>query len=44
MYNVKKAKLHHSGFDTVKVILLRTIRDERIDILDLMSKGDEYHL
>ena len=44
MFNVKREKLHHLGFDTLKTLLLRTIRDEWIDILDLMSRGDVYQL
>ena len=42
MYNVKRVKLHHLGFDTLKTLLLRTIRDEWIDLLNLMSGGDVY--
>lgn len=37
MHNVKREKLHHLGFDTPKTLLLRTIRDEWIDLLNLMS-------
>ena len=47
MYNVKREKLHHLAFDTLKTLLLKTIRDEWIDLLDLMSIGDvhtSYHL
>ena len=44
MYNLKREKLHHLGSDTLKTLLLRTIRDEWIDLLDLMSRGDVYHL
>ena len=44
MYNVKREKLHHLGFDTLKTLLLRTIRDEWIYLLNLMSKGDVYQL
>jgi len=44
MYNVKMEKLHHLGSDTLKTFLLRTIRDEWIDLLDLMSKCDVYQL
>ena len=44
MYNVKREKLHHLGSDTLKTLLLRTIRDEWIDLLDLMSRGDVYQL
>ena len=28
MYYVKREKLHHLGFDTLKALLLRKIRDE----------------
>ena len=44
MYNVKREKLHHSGCDTLKALLLITIRDEWIDLLDLMCRGDVYQL
>ena len=44
MYNVKREKLHHLGFNTLKTFLLRTIRDEWIDLLNLMSKGYVYQL
>ena len=44
MYNVKREKLHHLRYDTLKTLLLRTIRDEWIDLLDLMSRGDVYQL
>ena len=44
MYNVKREKLHHLGSDTLKTLLLRTIRDEWINLLDLMSRGDVYQL
>jgi len=44
MHNVKRGKLHHLGSETLKTLLLRTIRDEWIDILDLMSIGDVYQL
>ncbi len=42
MYSVKRGKLHHLGSDTLKTLLLRTIRDGWIDLLDLMSRGDVY--
>ena len=42
MYNVKREKLQHLGFDTLKTLLLRTIRDEWIDLLNLTSRGDVY--
>lgn len=44
MYNVKREKLHHLGSDTLNTLLLRTIRDEWIHLLDLMSGGDVYQL
>ena len=44
MYNVKREKLHHLGSYTLKTLFLRTIRDEWIDLLDLMSGGDVYQL
>jgi len=44
MYNVKREKLHHLGSDTLKTLLLRTIRDEWIELLNIMSRGDVYQL
>ena len=44
MYNVKREKLHHLEFDTLKTLLLRKITDEWIDLLNLMSRGDVYQL
>ena len=44
MDTVKREKLHRLGSDTLKTLLLRTIRDEWIDLLDLISKGDVYKL
>ena len=44
IYNVKRQQLLHLGSDTLKTLLLRTIRDEWIDLLDLMSRGDVYQL
>ena len=44
MYNVKREKLHHLGSNTLKTLLLKTIRDEWINLLDLMSRGDVYQL
>ena len=40
MYNVKRVNLHHSRSDTLKTLLLRTIRDGWIDLLNIMSRGD----
>lgn len=39
-YNVKQAKLHDLGLDTLKNLLLKAKRDEWIDLLILMVKGD----
>jgi len=44
MYNVKREKLHHLGFDTVKTLLLRKVMDDWIHLLYLMSRGDVYQL
>ena len=44
MYNVKREKLHHLESDTLKTLLLIKIRDEWIDLLNLMSRGDVYQL
>jgi len=44
MYKVKRGKLHHLGSNTLKTLLLRIIRDEWIDLLNLMSRGDVYQL
>ena len=39
-YNVKRAKLHDLGLDTLKNLLLKVIRDDWINILNLAGKGD----
>jgi len=46
MYNVKREKLHHLGSNILKTLLLKTIRDEWIDLLDLIVKVmyTNYHL
>jgi len=44
MYNVKRENLHHLGSDTLKTLLLRTIRDDWIDLFNLMRRGDVYQL
>ena len=44
MYNVKREKLHHLGSDTLKTLFLRTIREEWIDLLNIMTRGDVYQL
>ena len=43
-YIVKRALQNHLYLDTLKVIFLRGIRDEWIDVLNLMGKGDISHL
>ena len=40
MYNFKREKLYNLGFDTLKTFLLKEIRDEWIDILNIIGKGD----
>ena len=44
MFNVKREKLQHLGFDTLKTLFLRKIRDDWIYLIDLMIKGDLYQL
>ena len=44
MFNLKREKLQYLGIETLKNFLPRKIRDEWIDILDLLSKGDVYQL
>ena len=39
-YNIKRAKMKNLDQDTLKALLLKTIRDEWIDILNMMGKGD----
>ena len=39
-YNIKRAKMKNLVQDTLKALLLKTIRDEWIDILNMMGKGD----
>jgi hypothetical protein len=39
-YNVKRAKQHHLDLETLKIIFLRGIKDEWVDVLNLMGKGD----
>ena len=38
-YNIKREKMKNLDQDTLKYILLKTIRDEWIDILNMMGKG-----
>ena len=39
-YNLKRAKMDNLDEYTLKALLLKSIRDERIDILNMMGKGD----
>ena len=37
-YNIKRSKMHNLGLDILKTLLLKAIRDEWIDILNLVGK------
>src|ERR1700733_12662889 len=39
-YNLKRAKMSNLDEETLKALLLKAIRDEWIDILNMMGKGD----
>jgi len=39
-YNLKREKMDNLDEDTLKSLLLKAIRDEWIDILNMMGKGD----
>jgi len=39
-YNLKRAKMSNLDEETLKALLLKAIRDELIDILNMMGKGD----
>ena len=39
-YNLKREKMSNVDEDTLKALLLKAIRDEWIDILNMMGKGD----
>lgn len=39
-YNLKRAKMNNLDEETLKAILLKSIRDEWVDILNMMGKGD----
>jgi hypothetical protein len=41
-YNIKRSKLHNLGSDALKSLLLNAIKDEWIDLLNLVGKGDVY--
>jgi len=38
--NIKRYKLHNLGSYTLKTLLLNAIRDEWIDLINLVGKGD----
>lgn len=37
-YNIKRSKLHNLGSDTLKTLLLNSIRDEWIYLFNLVGK------
>lgn len=39
-YSPQKAKQHSLNSDTIRTIFLKDIRDEYLDILNIMGKGD----
>lgn len=39
-YNIKRAKMYNLDDETIKYLLLKSIRDEWIDLINLMGKGD----
>jgi hypothetical protein len=41
-YNIKRSKLHNLGSEALKTLLLNAIKDEWIDLLNLVGKGDVY--
>jgi len=45
-YNVKRAKMHNLDEETLKDLLLKSNRDELVDLLNSIGKGDflSYHL
>lgn len=43
-YNVKGAKMHNLDEETLKSLLLKSIRDDWIDLLNMMGKGYISHL
>jgi len=44
VYNIKREKMDSLDEETLKALLLKAIRDERIDLLNLTGKGDIYQL
>lgn len=43
-FNIKRSKMHNLGSDILKNILLNAIKDEWIDLLNVVGKGDVYQL
>jgi hypothetical protein len=41
-YNIKRSKFHNLGSEALKTLLLNAIKDEWIDLLNLVGKGDVY--
>jgi len=39
-YNVKRFKMYNLDEETLKALLLNSIKDERIDLISFMGKGD----
>ena len=40
LYNVQRDEQMNMGLDVLKIILLRSIRDDFLDMLNLLGKGD----
>ena len=40
LYNVQRSGQMHMGLDMIKIILLCDIRDDYLDMLNLLGKGD----
>ena len=40
LYNVQRARQTNMGLDVLKIIFLRGIRDDFLDMLNLLGKGD----
>ena len=40
LYNVQRARQMNMGLDVLKIILVRNIRDDFLDMLNLLGKGD----
>lgn len=43
-YNIERSKMHNLGSNILKTLLLNAIKDEWIDLLNLVGKGDVYQL